>query len=317
MQRKGWDAPVEFAQCRARLLAVAMAQHGQQGWTSPLDEVGLEMGFSAQAWPSRFGSPGLSSQECLSRSRSLTMAPQIQLSELGSPDSISQAPFFGLCSLCSPLQALQAWFLGHGLLGMALQAWLPGYGCPGLELQSWLVGGGSPGLAPRVQFFRLSPVGSALQAWLPGGGSPGSTLQVPLSGVSLEAWCLLGGFPGDSPGSALLVPLSGASLEAWCLLGGFPGSSPGGLPGQPSASRGPPLPNRALRRLEIIKCMICLAKLCATTRKWAGVHSPPEDWRQRVPSASFFNASTRDALKLRECSSLKRQLRSKAINLTS
>jgi len=290
MQRKGWDAPVDFAQCRARLLAVAMAQHGQQGWTSPLDEVGLEMGFSAQAWPSRFGSPGLSSQECLSRSRSLTMAPQIRLSELGSPDSISQAPFFGLCSLCSPLQALQAWFLGHGLLGMALQAWLPGYGCPGLELQSWLVGGGSPGLAPRVQFFRLSPVGSALQARLPGGGSPGSTLQVPLSGVS---------------------------LEAWCLLGGFPGSSPGGLPGQPSASRGPPLPNRALRRLEIIKCMICLAKLCATTRKWAGVHSPPEDWRQRVPSASFFNASTRDALKLRECSSLKRQLRSKAINLTS
>lgn len=49
-----------------------------------------------------------------------TMAPQTLLSELGSPDSISHALFLGLSSLCSPLRALQACCLGHGLLDMAL-----------------------------------------------------------------------------------------------------------------------------------------------------------------------------------------------------
>lgn len=71
LQGKGWDAPVGSAHHREQPLTLSVDQHRQQGWGSPLDEAGLGMGSSAQARPSRLGSPGWSGRACLSRSRSL------------------------------------------------------------------------------------------------------------------------------------------------------------------------------------------------------------------------------------------------------
>lgn len=157
-------------------------------------------------------------------------------------------------------------------------------------------------LVSPARFLRLLPVGSipcahlcelpgtsrteVPWAWLAGHGSAGSVLQAHLAE----------GVPGSVP-------------RWW-----FPAASRGS-PHQPGASRGPPLP--AQRRLEIIKHIIYLAKLCARIRKRAGIRSPPGDRRQRVPPGFCFQCQHSAALKPWERSSLKWQLWSQAINLTS
>lgn len=113
-----------------------------------------------------------------------------------------------------------------------------------------------------------------------------------------------------SPGSVLQAHLARGVSCAGCL-----GGASWGSPHQPGASRGPPLP--AQHRLEIIKRIISLAKLCARIRKRAGIRSPPGDRRQRVPPGFCFQCQHSAALKPWERSSLKWQLWSQAINLTS
>lgn len=157
------------------------------------------------------------------------------------------------------------------------------------------------------------------------------------SSSTCSAWFPQLHFPGSFPWAQfpVLTSVSSPAPPEWRFLGHgsldtglqarfsrhtSPEVSPGlgasrGSPHQPGASRGPPLP--AQHRLEIIKHIIYLAKLCARIRKRAGIRSPPGDRRQRVPPGFCFQCQHSAALKPWERSSLKWQLWSQAINLTS
>lgn len=167
---------------------------------------------------------------------------------------------------------------------------------PGSVPCAWHAGHGSPSLGPRVRLSRLRCPVMACWRWF----SRHDLLE-----VALQAWFSR-------------YHLLEVSPQAWCLCGGSPAGFRGWAPWPARCQQRASLTQQSTVLPRNYKTHYLFGKsLCKDQEMgWSSFPSRRPETTCRPLPASFFNASTRDALKPRECSSLKWQLRSEAINLT-